>query len=207
MNKFIKILAKILIASLGLWCLGSSFAAIYGVSIYFPFYISDGIEMPYHRLISLRVTILLTFSYYSLKYIISESRQLYPIQFLDTILKIYFFSGLAIGIRFNIASSEFTPWLNSDGSNSGTSILQLGGGPSKGVGFHIYRMTPGSSSEAHQHRGDEEFFVIDGSLRDNDGTVYVKGDLVLLRDGTQHFSVSDDGCLLAVYIPKVEVNL
>jgi anti-sigma factor ChrR (cupin superfamily) len=68
-------------------------------------------------------------------------------------------------------------------------------------------MTPGSSSEAHQHRGDEEFFVIDGSLRDNDGTVYVKGDLVLLRDGTQHFSVSDDGCLLAVYIPKVEVNL
>ncbi len=107
----------------------------------------------------------------------------------------------------NIASSEFTPWLNSDGSDSGTSILQLGSGPSKGVGFHIYRMTPGSSSEAHQHRGDEEFFVIDGSLRDNDGTVYVKGDLVLLRDGTQHFSVSDDGCLLAVYIPKVEVNL
>ena len=107
MNKFIKILAKILLASIGLWCLGSSFAAIYGVSIYFPFYISDGIEMPYHRLISLRVTILLTFSYYSLKYIISESRQLYPIQFLDTILKIYFFSGLAIGIRFNIASSEF----------------------------------------------------------------------------------------------------
>ena len=107
MNKFIKILAKTLIAFLGLWCLGSSLAAIYGVSIYFPFYISDGIEMPYHRLVSLRVTILLTFSYYSFKYMISESRQLYPIQFLDTILKIYFCSALAIGIRFEMAISEF----------------------------------------------------------------------------------------------------
>ena len=107
MNKFIKILAKTLIAFLGLWCLGSSLAAIYGVSIYFPFYISDGIEMPYHRLVSLRVTILLTFSYYSFKYMISESRQLYPIQFLDTILKIYFCSALAIGIRFEMAANEF----------------------------------------------------------------------------------------------------
>ena len=107
MNKFIKILAKTLIAFLGLWCLGSSLAAIYGVSIYFPFYISDGIEMPYHRLVSLRVTILLTFSYYSFKYMISESRQLYPIQFLDTILKIYFCSSLAIGIRFEVFASEF----------------------------------------------------------------------------------------------------
>ena len=107
MNKFIKILAKTLIAFLGLWCLGSSLAAIYGVSIYFPFYISNDIEMPYHRLVSLRVTILLTFSYYSFKYMISESRQLYPIQFLDTILKIYFCSALAIGIRFEMAASEF----------------------------------------------------------------------------------------------------
>ena len=107
MNKFIKILAKTLIAFLGLWCLGSSLAAIYGVSIYFPFYISNGIEMPYHRLVSLRVTILLTFSYYSFKYMISESRQLYPIQFLDTILKIYFCSALAFGIRFEMAASEF----------------------------------------------------------------------------------------------------
>ena len=107
MNKFLKIFAKTLIAFLGLWCLGSSLAAIYGVSIYFPFYISDGIEMPYHRLVSLRVTILLTFSYYSFKYMIYESRQLYPIQFLDTILKTYFFAALVIGIRFDVAKSEY----------------------------------------------------------------------------------------------------
>ena len=107
MKKLFKILAKVLIAFLGVWCVCASLAALYGVSLYFPFYISEGIEIPYHRMVSLRVTILLTFAFYSLKYLISESKQLYPIQFLDTILKIYFCSALAIGIRFDIAKSEF----------------------------------------------------------------------------------------------------
>ena len=107
MKKLFKILAKVLIAFLGVWCVCASLAALYGVSLYFPFYISEGIEIPYHRMVSLRVTILLTFAFYSLKYLISESKQLYPIQFLDTILKIYFCSALVIGIRFDIARSEF----------------------------------------------------------------------------------------------------
>ena len=107
MKKLFKILAKVLIAFLGVWCVCASLAALYGVSLYFPFYISEGIEIPYHRMVSLRVTILLTFAFYSLKYLISESKQLYPIQFLDTILKVYFCSALAIGIRFDIAKSEF----------------------------------------------------------------------------------------------------
>ena len=107
MKKFIKIFAKALIAFLGIWCVVLLLLAIYGVSLYFPFYISDGVEIPYHRMVALRVTILLTFAYYSLKYLISESRQLYPIQFLDTILKIYFCSALVIGIRFDVATSEF----------------------------------------------------------------------------------------------------
>ncbi len=106
MKRFIKILAKVLIAFLGVWCVCASLLALYGVSLYFPFYITDGVEIPYPRLLALRVTILLTFAYYSLKYLMSESRQLYPIQFLDTILKIYFCSALIIGIRLDIATSE-----------------------------------------------------------------------------------------------------
>ena len=107
MNKFIKILAKTLIALLSLSCVVASVLAIFDVSLYFPFYISEGEEMPYHRMVALRVTIFLTFAFYSLKYLISESRQLYPIQFLDTILKTYLFSALVIGIRFDVAKSEY----------------------------------------------------------------------------------------------------
>ena len=106
-KKIIKKIAKALIAFLGIWCICASIAALYGVSLYFPFYISDEVEIPYHRMLALRVTILLTFAYYSLKYLVSESKQLYPIQFLDTILKIYFCSALIIGIRLDIATSEF----------------------------------------------------------------------------------------------------
>ena len=106
-KKIIKKIAKALIAFLGIWCVCASIAAFYGVSLYFPFYISDEVEIPYHRMLALRVTILLTFAYYSLKYLVSESKQLYPIQFLDTILKIYFCSALIIGLWLDIATSEF----------------------------------------------------------------------------------------------------
>ena len=107
MKKITKIFAKVLIAFLGIWCLCASVLAIYGTSLYFPFYISDGLEIPYHRMVALRVTILLTFAFYSLKYLFSESKQIYPIQFLDTIIKIYFCSALAILIRFDVETSEF----------------------------------------------------------------------------------------------------
>ncbi|MFL2459459.1 MAG: hypothetical protein ACJ0HJ_04835 [Candidatus Pseudothioglobus sp.] len=108
MKKLIKILAKVLIAFLGVWCVCASLAALYGVSLYFPFYITDGVEIPYHRMLALRVTILLTFAYYSLKYLMSESRQLYPIQFLDTILKIYFCSALSYWHKARmLRASEF----------------------------------------------------------------------------------------------------
>ena len=107
LKKIIKKIAKALIAFLGIWCVCASIAAVYGVSLYFPFYISDEVEIPYHRMLALRVTILLTFAYYSIKYLFSESKQLYPIQFLDTILKIYFCSALIIGIRLDVAISEF----------------------------------------------------------------------------------------------------
>ena len=107
----------------------------------------------------------------------------------------------------NVITSAFTPWKNVDGTDSGTAVLQLGDHTKLGIGFHIYRMAPGSSSEAHEHHGDEEFFVIEGSLRDNDGTIYRTGDLVLLKDGTQHYSVSDDGCLFFFFFSKAETNL
>jgi hypothetical protein len=103
MNKFLKFLQKLSLHFLDYGAWSHLLLAIYDVSLYFPFYISEGEEMPYHRMVALRVTILLTFAFYSLKYLISESRQLYPIQFLDTILKTYFFSALVIGIRFDVA--------------------------------------------------------------------------------------------------------
>ncbi|MEM7207808.1 MAG: cupin domain-containing protein [Pseudomonadota bacterium] len=107
----------------------------------------------------------------------------------------------------NIHTDAFKPWLSEGGKPTGESLIQLNDSHPDGVGFHIYKMEPGTSSRPHTHEGDEEFFMISGELIDNDGTVYRTGDLVWLKRGTQHSSYTKDGCVIAVYIPKAETML
>ena len=104
----------------------------------------------------------------------------------------------------NIDRDEFVPWQYENGEHSGESLLQLNTSKPKGVGFHIYKMEPGTHSRPHEHTGDEEFLILRGELIDNDGTIYREGDLVWLAKGTQHSSFTTDGCVIAVYIEKAE---
>ena len=106
----------------------------------------------------------------------------------------------------NINTAEFTPWIRDDGTMTGESVLQLNNNP-KAVGFHVYKMAPGTQSQPHEHTGDEEFLILSGELIDNDGTVYKEGDLVWLKKGTQHNSYTETGCVIAVYIDTAEKNL
>lgn len=105
----------------------------------------------------------------------------------------------------NIHEAAFTEWASEE--NPGTAYLQLNDRNPPGVGFHIYRMGPGTRSDAHEHVGVEEFLVLEGELTDNDGTVYRQGEFVHLAPGTHHWSHTEKGCLLAVYIEKAERNL
>lgn len=99
----------------------------------------------------------------------------------------------------NIHTGTFEPLVGENGQPDGE-VLQVNGGR-KGHGFHVYRMQAGATTVAHEHVGDEEFLLIEGDLVDNDGTRYVHGDLVWLRSGTTHNSYSENGCVLAVYLP------
>lgn len=100
----------------------------------------------------------------------------------------------------NIHEAEYTPFTYPDGEALGDSVLQLDDSQPLGVGFHVYRMPPGMTTRGHRHNGHEQFLILEGELVENDGTVYRKGDLVWLRDGTEHSSHTPDGCLLAVHI-------
>jgi len=100
-----KLLAKIVIAVLGLSFLLVSFFEILGTTLYFSFYMEN--EMPYHRLQALRITIFLTFSYFSFRYLIYESVRMYPIQFLDIMLKIYMLTALIIFINNDVEMREY----------------------------------------------------------------------------------------------------
>ncbi len=106
----------------------------------------------------------------------------------------------------NIADAEFKPWVSEtdDGADTGQSVVQLNRSKPDGVGFHLFKMAPGTTTEAHRHTADEEWFVLEGDLVDNDGTRYVPGDLVWMKAGTEHYSYSEQGCTLVVYIESSE---
>lgn len=104
----------------------------------------------------------------------------------------------------NIYRDEFTPFVFNGEASPGESVLQVNAHSQPGVGFHVYRMAPGTQTTPHEHTEDEEFLVLEGELTDNDGHVYRKGDLVWLEKGTQHTSHTREGALLAVYIGKQE---
>ena len=107
----------------------------------------------------------------------------------------------------NIHDTPFKPWASENGADTGESLIQINSSDQDCVGFHIYRMAPGTTTTPHRHTDDEEFYVIEGELTDNDGTIYRAGDLVWLKKGTEHYSYSEKGCTLVVYIKTAEVAL
>ena len=112
----IKLLAKIVIAFVGLIFLLTSIGELFSLTIYFPSSVSamrqlnpsNGMAIPYNRLESLRITILLTFSYFSFRYLIYESVRMYPIQFLDIMLKIYILISLIIFVTNDAEMFEYS---------------------------------------------------------------------------------------------------
>ena len=82
-----KILSKIIVSLLSLWAISSVIAELIGVTVYFPFNIIERQEIPYHRITSVRLSVLLTFAYFGFRYIFFQSEKLYPIQFLDIYIK------------------------------------------------------------------------------------------------------------------------
>jgi anti-sigma factor ChrR (cupin superfamily) len=107
----------------------------------------------------------------------------------------------------NIHSATFKPFEYADGVQAGDAVLQLDQDKPLGVGFHVYRMPAGMTTRAHRHNGHEQFLILEGVLIENDGTVFKAGDLVWLRDGTEHHSYTPSGCLLAVHIAETETTL
>jgi len=107
----------------------------------------------------------------------------------------------------NIYETEFAAFAGDDTVGRGESYLSLDSTAPAGVGFHVYKMAPGTTTTPHEHTADEHFLVLEGDITDNDGYRYRPGDLVLLKKGTEHYSSTDRGCTLAVFIGTKEKNL
>lgn len=67
-------------------------------------------------------------------------------------------------------------------------------------GFFLIKFAPGGVSIPHEHLGFEEFVIIEGELIDHDGWVYRAGDCVSLTKGSQHYTHSNTGAKVAVFV-------
>jgi len=68
-----------------------------------------------------------------------------------------------------------------------------------GRGSYLMRMEPGAVTIAHDHPNMEEFFIVEGELIDDDGTVFEAGDFVSYEPGTHHNSRTETGCTIVVF--------
>ena len=63
-------------------------------------------------------------------------------------------------------------------------------------GSYLMRMQPGAATIFHVHERREEFFVLEGQLIEDDGTVLDAGDWIVYEPGSAHNTRTETGCLL-----------
>jgi hypothetical protein len=82
----------------------------------------------------------------------------------------------------------------------GIELLHFQPGPSAiapDTGF--VRFAPGVRFPYHRHRGYEITYVLEGAMRNGDGTLYLPGESITLPPGSEHdYSIPDCGALTAV---------
>ena len=102
-----RLLARLLVASMVIWLLIVVICGLLGVSIQFPFTLIKEGEIAYHRLQTIRIALFLTVSYYGLQYVLGLTKQVYPINF----VKVYIFNmcivGLALFYRLDVNREEY----------------------------------------------------------------------------------------------------
>ena len=86
MSIIIRIISKLTIVLLAVYCIAVIIAFFAGYSITFPFSYIEGRYVPEHRLHAIRLATLGTFFYFSIYYLFFGSSKLYPIQFMAVFL-------------------------------------------------------------------------------------------------------------------------
>ncbi len=96
--------AKVIIFLLSLFAAISVTSYFFGVSIIFPFTITDDLYVPQHRLHAIRLATMTTFIYFGFRYLFFGNTKLQPTQFLGIFL---FNLGTVGGLCFYVNDVDF----------------------------------------------------------------------------------------------------
>ena len=102
-----QLLSKILITLLTLLGIAILVGEIFNLHIYFPLNLAENNEIPYHRMQSIRLSLIVTFVYFGIRYIFWQSIKMYPIQFLNIYLKSLAICSLLVFFSFQVEFKEY----------------------------------------------------------------------------------------------------
>tara|TARA_X000000368_G_scaffold227627_1_gene179711 strand:- start:87 stop:485 length:399 start_codon:yes stop_codon:yes gene_type:complete len=100
-------LSKILIVFLTLIGITILVGEILNVHMYFPLFKSESEQIPYHRMQSVRLATIISFVYFGIRYLIWNTVKMYPIQFLNIILKSLAVSSLFVYYNLQMELKEY----------------------------------------------------------------------------------------------------
>lgn len=98
---------------------------------------------------------------------------------------------------------DATPWKTFPGTRVDYRVLRRHAGDAGGLTL-LLRFAPGSNYAAHEHPGGEEYYVLEGTLRDG-GKDYPAGSYVWHPPGSVHRPSSATGCVVFVHLPAAVV--
>ena len=102
-----QLLSKIIITLLTLLGIAILVGEIFNLHIYFPINLAEDNEIPYHRMQSIRLSTIVAFVYFGIRYIFWQSIKMYPIQFLNIYLKSLAVCSLLVFYPFQVETREY----------------------------------------------------------------------------------------------------
>ena len=102
-----QLLSKIIITLLTLLGIAILVGEIFNLHIYFHLNLAENNEIPYHRMQSIRLSLIVTFVYFGVRYIFWQSIKMYPIQFLNIYLKSLAVCSLLVFYSFQVETREY----------------------------------------------------------------------------------------------------
>ena len=102
-----QLLSKIIITLLTLLGIAILVGEIFNLHIYFPINLAENNEIPYHRMQSIRLSTIVAFVYFGIRYIFWQSIKMYPNQFLNIYLKSLAVCSLLVFYSFQVETREY----------------------------------------------------------------------------------------------------
>ena len=106
-RNLMRLLGKLLLIFLIIWALTVSGLSFFGLTIIFPWGISETNEIPQHRAEVVRISIFLTFGHYGVIHLLNKTRKHLPIHFLSCYLLYLSITAIIVCLLRDVPVAEY----------------------------------------------------------------------------------------------------